>query len=93
MYLAKLRFLPPIASAHGHEIDFICEDKGRDLLALEVKAGQTYSSDLVAGLQYFETVAGGGVRTRLVYGGKESQKRNGVEVFSWRKLLEKDTGF
>lgn len=77
----------------GHEIDFLYEGGGRGLRALEVKAGQTYSPDLAAGLRYWQTLAGERAKTSLIYGGGQSQKRDGVEIFSWRKLLEDRAGF
>lgn len=76
----------------GHEIDFLYEVKDR-LQALEIKAGQTYSPDLAAGLHYFGTIAGEGTALGLVYGGNQSQKRGDVEISSWRKLLEAGSGF
>lgn len=77
----------------GHEVDFLYEAKDHGLLALEVKAGQTYSPDLISGLKFWKSIAGEDVKTALVYGGNQNQKRDGSEVFSWRNLLEKHSGF
>ena len=68
----------------GHEIDMVIETGGA-LIPVEVKSGQTFSSDFLNGLEYWRSLAGDeSCPAALVYGGDESYTRQGAAVMSWR---------
>ena len=72
----------------GNEIDVLF-DRGLTLDPLEIKAGQTVTSDFFTGLRKWTALAGEKAgRPRLVYGGDDYQKRKDVEVIPWRKIAE-----
>jgi predicted AAA+ superfamily ATPase len=67
----------------GHEIDFLL-DLGVDLVALEVKSGETVASDFFAGLRYWRGLIGDDrAPAALVYGGDRSFRRDDVTVYGW----------
>lgn len=66
----------------GHEVDALL-DLGTRLTAIEVKVGQTISSDYFKGLKYFSELKGVRGDCVLVYGGEESSLREGVRVRTW----------
>jgi hypothetical protein len=72
----------------GLEIDVII-DRGRKLIPVEIKAGQTITADYFRNLDKWTTlaqkVAG---QPFLVYGGIKEQRRTNVHVLSWRHLDE-----
>jgi len=72
--------------AEGNEVDLLLPI-GRQLHAVEIKAGQTVNSDYFKGLKAFskyypDVCAGGGV----VFGGDQGQPRTDWPVYSWRSL-------
>ena len=80
----------------GREIDFLIET-GKELRAVEVKAGKTLSGTFFKNLDYFQSVTASAsengfvsipfaVKNFLIYSGEESQTRHGTAVLSWRKL-------
>lgn len=77
----------------GNEVDFIYESGNSGPVAAEIKAGQTYSPEMSASLLYWKNLSGFKSQVRLIYGGNQSQKRDGIEIFSWRNLLENPIGF
>lgn len=67
----------------GHEIDCILEHAGSPS-AVEIKSAKTIIPDFFAGLKYWEGLsAAGPERCHLVYGGKESQRREAGKVWPW----------
>ncbi|MBI2071089.1 MAG: ATP-binding protein [Elusimicrobia bacterium] len=66
----------------GHEVDVLL-DLGTRLTAIEIKAGQTISSDYFKGLKYFSGLKGVRADCVLVYGGEESALREGVRTRTW----------
>ena len=69
----------------GHEVDLVLE-MGSDLVAVEIKSGQTFSRDFLGGLKYWRRLPGNGdAPAALVYGGDESYTREGTAVRSWRR--------
>lgn len=69
----------------GHEIDLLIE-QAHDLLAIEIKSGQTLKSEAFKGLEFWNQLTGsmGGL---LVYSGSETQKRSsGISVTPWQQL-------
>lgn len=69
-----------------HEVDFVIE-KGSKILPIEVKAGETVTSDQFKGLKYYRNLAGSrSERPVLIYAGEESYVRNDIQVLSWRNV-------
>lgn len=70
----------------GNEVDVLIEDGDR-LAPVEVKAGQTISSDYFRGLHRWQELAKGvpGNAT-LIYGGDKSQTRLGHKVVPWAEI-------
>ena len=73
----------------GLEVDLLLP-LGRQVHAIEIKAGQTVASDYFRGLKRFaqnfpEVLAGGG----LVYGGDTGQARTTWPVYSWKSLFRR----
>ena len=78
--------------ARGAEIDLLIE-KGEDLIAVEVKSGATITRDFFINLNGFsDRMKNAGkrhrIRSRLVYGGEESQRRSDAQVLSWRHVQQ-----
>lgn len=70
----------------GHEVDALVESKGQ-LHAIEVKSGQTVSSDFFDNLaRYRADFPSMNIRPWLVYGGDEAQKRERAEVVPWARI-------
>lgn len=68
----------------GHEIDVIV-DLGAELLPIEIKSGQTMSSDFFKGLNYWRSLPGQeNCPATLVYGGNASYARRNTMVVSWQ---------
>ena len=77
---------------HGREVDLVV-DRGRDLIAVEVKAGATLHTSLFDGLKRFSDLARDavppptdGVRAVLVYGGDRRQERTDGLALPWRQV-------
>jgi uncharacterized protein len=69
----------------GHEIDLILEF-GNDLTAIEVKSGQTFSSDFLKELKYWRNLPGNdNTSAAVIYGGDDSYTRQNASVMSWRQ--------
>ncbi len=70
----------------GVEVDLLIE-QGEQLIPVEIKSGQTFTSDFLAGLQKWIRLAGETcLAPRLVYGGEENMTRSGVLVQSWKAI-------
>ncbi len=69
----------------GNEVDILL-DYGLAVDAIEVKAGQTINSDFFKGLEYFSRISDQARNSFLVYGGKSSHQRKGVQIYSWKDL-------
>ncbi|MBN2313553.1 MAG: ATP-binding protein [Sedimentisphaerales bacterium] len=68
----------------GYEIDIIM-DRGIELVPVEIKSGQTISSDSFKGLDYWRSLPGQEKSpSTLVYGGNASYARNKTTVISWQ---------
>ncbi|MGD9822875.1 ATP-binding protein [Desulfobacter sp.] len=67
----------------GNEVDIIC-DRGQELIPIEIKSGQTISSDFFKGLRFLRNLTDNIHRSYLVYGGNENYKREGFEVVGWQ---------
>lgn len=68
----------------GHEIDCIL-DKGLDLMLIEIKSGKTITSEMFKNIEYWKKISGKiKNESYLIYGGSNNQKRNGINVLSWK---------
>ena len=67
----------------GHEIDLVIEENNH-LIAVEVKSGETISSDFFKDLRYWRELANDSASpAALVYGGNTSYTRENIAVKSW----------
>jgi predicted AAA+ superfamily ATPase len=70
----------------GNEIDLVLEH-GAALVGVEIKSGQTLTSDYFLGVEKWAAIAGrDSVGLHLVYGGESSFVREAVHVHSWREV-------
>lgn len=69
--------------SHGHEVDIVIDDA--QLLPIEVKASQTFSSDMIKNLRYLSKLSSvnGGY---LVYQGDKSFEFQGFQVVGWKDI-------
>lgn len=73
--------------AAGHEVDFLL-DRGRDLLPIEAKSGETPAGDFFKALTYWRSLPEqADCAAALVYGGDQSVRRSDVAVYSWQDWL------
>ena len=77
---------------HGREVDLVV-DRGRDLLAVEVKAGATLHPSFFDDLARFSALVREavpppleGVRALVVYGGDRRQERSAGLALPWREI-------
>lgn len=71
---------------HGHEVDCIIEQKNQRI-PIEIKSGQTISSDYFDALSYWNTLAKAPISSGyIVYSGEEKQEREKGTVISWKKI-------
>lgn len=72
----------------GNEVDLII-DQGDKLIPVEVKSGQTLSSDSYKGLCKWLKLAGNdAAQPVLIYGGDNMYERKGITVLPWSKIHE-----
>jgi hypothetical protein len=74
----------------GVEVDLVIEH-ARELIALEIKSGQTVASDFFANLDRFETElqhehSKAKLRRVLAFGGDQGQKRSDTRVLAWDEV-------
>lgn len=69
--------------SNGIEIDCLIET-GNQLIALEIKAGQTFNSDYFKNLNKFPD--GNNVRKVLLYNGQETTNSSGISIYNWQKF-------
>ena len=70
--------------SQGHEVDLLIED-GEKLFPVEIKSGQTVSSNMMSSLDYWRTLDKSDTGM-LIYGGTENYARNGIQVRSWASI-------
>jgi uncharacterized protein len=69
----------------GHEIDLIIET-GLSLYPVEIKSGQTVSSEYFKNLNFWKSLTGIEMAT-IIYNGEETQKRsNGLDIIPWKAI-------
>jgi len=80
------RRIPPLyfwRDRTGHEVDLVIEEAGQ-LFPVEIKSGQTVTTDMLAGLRWWCDLSGRALETAtLVHGGADSYTRGGVAVRPW----------
>jgi uncharacterized protein len=72
----------------GHEVDLLV-DRGSQVTAAEIKAGETVAADFFAGLDRFAesfSDEAASLDSVLVYGGGAPQKRSNARVIPWSDL-------
>ena len=70
----------------GNEVDILV-DQGRTFIPVEIKSGQTISSDYFSNLRKWLSWAGDEAgKPFLLYGGDELQQRREAEVIPWREV-------
>ena len=71
----------------GNEIDCVVRMPDRTF-QIEIKSSKTIAEDFFNGFRYW-TKVGAGERGKsfLVYGGEENQKRSGIDVIGWNKVM------
>lgn len=77
---------PPVyywRESNGTEIDCIIELGNKEIIAIEVKAGQTYNKDFLSNLKKFPDDH---VQKKVIYTGEESINVAGTSLISWDKL-------
>lgn len=72
---------------HGREIDVVV-DRGNTLLAVEAKAGQTVTEDMLRLTRNSARIVAplDSVQSLLVYGGNSRQSRQDMEIIPWEAL-------
>ena len=68
----------------GHEVDLVL-DLGDELVAVEIKSGETVVSDSFRGLEQWRRISDHQGPSALIYGGDETFRRRGAVVYSWRQ--------
>ncbi len=69
--------------SNGLEIDCIVE-KGNDIVALEIKAGETFTTDYLRNLKLLaKEPAFENARKMVIYTGKEKSRINNIDVINW----------
>jgi len=72
----------------GLEVDLLIERAGK-LMPVEIKSGQTITTDFFKGLSRWLDLAGDDAgNPTLIYGGVGKQQRNGIGVYGWRSIIE-----
>lgn len=66
---------------HGHEIDVVFEHNSR-LIAIEIKAGQTITTDFFKGLDYWKNITDYN-SGYLIYAGNSEYTRQNVQIINW----------
>jgi len=82
----KIMNLSYFRDKSGHEIDCLIEEGGK-IKAVEIKSGQTISSNFFKNLSYWQNLSKTDPKNSfVVYGGNEGQKRSLGTVVGWEKL-------
>lgn len=69
---------------HQNEVDLLQEKDSR-LTAYEIKSSETFHSDFLQGLKYFEKISSE-TDLRLIYAGDMNQEREGVRISDFRGI-------
>ena len=69
------------------EVDLLIQS-GERYTPVEIKSGQTVNPDFFRGLNQWSHLSGYTGSKYVVYGGEETQNRQGIQVASWRELSQ-----
>ncbi|MCK4803255.1 MAG: ATP-binding protein [Spirochaetes bacterium] len=86
---SKIDNLYYFRDSKGNEVDVIL-DHGNFINQVEIKSGQTISSDFFKGLDYFIKISQQVKHSYLIYGGNESRIQQGVNIRGWKSIGELD---
>jgi uncharacterized protein len=78
---------PPLyywRESNGIEIDCIVERPNNQVLAIEIKAGQTYNKDYLKNLKNFPLRE---AEKRLIYSGEQGFEVSGISIQGWKEAL------
>lgn len=79
--------------SNGTEIDCIIEKGNNEIVALEIKGGQTFTKDYVKNLKNFaKNEAKVKIRKAIVYTGEQSASIKDVQLIPWSKLSSEING-
>lgn len=67
--------------SNGNEVDLIIDSGGKQV-AVEIKAGATYSADMTKGIKYWQEMTGS-INGTVVYSGKTLEKTNNIKISNW----------
>lgn len=70
--------------SNQNEVDLLQEKDGK-LTAIEIKSSETYHSDFLKGLKYFQKIAPESA-AKLIYAGNLSQEREGIQISNFQNL-------
>jgi len=77
----------------GNEIDLLI-DHGQTLQPIEIKSGATINRDFFKGLQKWLSLADDNAKdAALIYGGKDSLMRTGIQVIPWQMVGNVQSSF
>ena len=71
--------------SQNHEVDFILEE-GQKLIPIEVKSGQTITSDYFSGIKYWESLSLQKGNGKLIYAGQENLRRDNIDIIGWQDM-------
>lgn len=72
---------------HGNEVDLLIEEEG-NLLAIEIKASQTYNSRLLSGLKMWQHMTGSAPEKQyLVFAGTQNMELAAGRLLPWQEAL------
>ncbi|MBK8946919.1 MAG: DUF4143 domain-containing protein [Ignavibacteriae bacterium] len=70
--------------SNGTEIDCLIESTKRNLIAVEIKAGQTYNKDFLKNLEKFPiNNQNGNIEKYLIYNGDISMTKDTINIITW----------
>jgi predicted AAA+ superfamily ATPase len=73
--------------SNGREIDCIIEKGGNEIVALEIKAGQTFTKDYIKNLRNFGKSNGKvKVNKKLIFTGNEAMQLTDIQIIPWKSL-------
>ncbi|WPR77918.1 ATP-binding protein [Algoriphagus sp. NG3] len=70
--------------SNQNEVDLLQENDGK-LTAIEIKSSETYHSDFLKGLKYFQKIAPEGT-AKLIYAGNIDHERDGIQISNFQNL-------
>ena len=71
--------------SNGSEIDCIVEKGNNEIMAIEIKAGQTFNSDYLKNLKYFPA-KDQIVHKKLIYTGDQAITISDVQLVGWNRF-------